>query len=270
MWAGVLGKRWGAPTDASALLKKTGACASQFMPKVSQLLQHPRGPAVQLASMRWAAARHAAAAPAVHAGRPPPFLPAHKTRALTRDLHSASASSPLRSLRAPFARQTRLQQPHAALHLPTAVMLAASLAAPAPRHLAIRRRCGALAAAAGAGATPAAAGPAAAAPLAPTAVRPVGAAEAPTTAWRPPQETKYAAGLTAAFARWTAENVERPSFAAARTPAVAITAAAAATAPPAPAAVSAMNNAVSAAQLPGRAPQQPQQAAGAAAAQLAT
>ena len=72
-----------------------------------------------------------------------------------------------------------------------------------------------------------------------------GSPEAASTAWQPPHATKYAAGLTQAFASWTAQNVGQP-FAAAHGP----DAAAAAADPPA--APPANNGVVSGPRLPQR------------------
>lgn len=127
-------------------------------------------------------------------------------------------------------------------------MLAACNALAAPRAAALSRSQPrtSVRGAAAAGASPAASATVSSAPS--------GTPKAAVTAWRPPHGTKYAAGLTHAFASWTAENVGRP-FAAPRNP----DATAAAAEPPAEPAA---NNVVGAPRLLQRAsPRQPLAAA---------
>ena len=92
---------------------------------------------------RWPARCRCASCPQRVVHLPP--HPAHKARAPTTDLHSASAASPFCSTRAPSARPTRLQQPHAALQLANrshARGLPHCPGAPPCRHPAAARRPG--------------------------------------------------------------------------------------------------------------------------------
>lgn len=94
-----------------------GAFLSQKMPAVCQEAGSPtcQTSGWPARAAQWPARCRCASCPRRVVHLPP--HPAHKARAPTTDLHSASPASPFRSTRAPSARRTRLQQPHAALQL---------------------------------------------------------------------------------------------------------------------------------------------------------